>query len=104
MADKISKGTDIVFATLESVRKVVAERQHIRLVWPEEGEFVKGGFKFNAEHHDFQPLILDTMTANMLCKVHEAVKPEPQAKVTEWIQRSRGHFAKIVQIGWGGVK
>lgn len=94
------------FATIDVVRDVRERKQMAHLVWPEEGEFLpSGNFKFNEEHSDYEPLMLDMQTANVLMTCYAALtKPDTVAKVVDWIAKSRGHFAKIVEIGWGAVR
>jgi len=47
-------------------------------------------------------LVVDMQTANVICLVYEAIKPENQAKVDR-LMRTRSGFIKVAEISWKGV-
>ena len=87
--------------SIDALRRIVKERQHSFFVWPEEGSFdPKGKFNFNAEHKDYEPLMIDTFSASHMVRAYDAVKESNQTKMSEWIGKSRAHFAKMHQISF----
>ena len=94
------------FAEYNFIKSIRDNKTADLIVWPDEGEFDAAGiWRFNEKHEGFEPLLMDMTTANMLVLVHEAFqKEENRAKFVEWIAKGRGHFAKIMEIGWGAVR
>lgn len=90
------------YATLLRVQKARHDLTAVALVWPEEGSFNQDGkWSFNAEHKDFEPLLVDIQTANLLCTVYNALsKDETRRKFRDWIRESRGKFAHLVEKSW----
>lgn len=87
---------NVTLASFEALKKV-AEGNATFFVWGDEGRFKRTGtFEFNADHHDFQPLAIDKISAQMMLKLHEALeKSENKKKFEDWIGKCRGHFAHM---------
>lgn len=97
----------IVFASYSHIPEILAQKQMRCFVWPEEGEFKNAStWVFNDAHAgNFEPLMVDIVTASMLRGVHDAlINPANAEKMIRMIAKSRGHFAKIIQIGWGAMR
>lgn len=69
-------------------------------VWPDEGEFRGSTWHFNDAHRgEYEPLLIDKITADMMLKLHDALEKETnQAKFQEWIGKGRGHFGKLWEM------
>lgn len=68
-------------------------------VWPDEGRFKRtGSFEFNEDHQDFQPLLIDKITASMMLKLHDSLNNENQEKFKDWVSKGRGQFAFLWEI------
>jgi cytochrome c556 len=68
-------------------------------VWPDEGEFRGKTWHFNDQHRDeFEPLLIDQVTASMMKTLHDALNETNQAKFKDWVGKGRGHFAKLWEI------
>jgi len=92
-------------ARFDLLREMVEKKCSLAFVWADEGEFNEDGlWAFNEEHTEpvaFEPLLVDFNTANMLCILHDALKPENQQKFKDFINTDdRGRFGQIVEMGW----
>lgn len=94
------------YGSFDFMKEVRHNRTAELMVWPDEGRFDdKGIWQFNDKHEGFEPLLIDMQTANMLCIAHDAISSdEVRTKFVDWIAKGRGHFGRIVEIGWGCVK
>lgn len=89
---------NVVLGSWEAILKA-ASGDAQAFVWIDEGRFKRtGSFEFNAQHHDFQPLLVDKISAQMIVALHDVLKPENQAKIQTWVGKSRGHFAMIWEL------
>lgn len=87
-----------VFCTLEVIEEIHISGQAVAVVWPDEGKFEGKLWHFNEKHEGFEPLLIDRITAGAMLSVHNNLKPENQAKLKDWVQRCRGHFAKMHEL------
>ena len=76
---------DEKLANLESVLAIAAEG-FATLVWP-------GGEK----------ILMDSLTANALKAVHDALRDDLKPKFAATIERSPGHLLKVVDFAWANV-
>ena len=91
--------TKTVFASLEQLQAIVAERQARKFVWPYEGTFdAAGRFVFNDRYDGFQELLIDGFSANAMVKVYDAINPKNKAIMETWIARHRGDFAAMFEF------
>jgi hypothetical protein len=56
------------------------------------------------KHKDGKQTTVDVVTANALLTVHDALKPEHQAKFAEHLEKSKSTFHKMVDFTWKNVK
>ncbi|MEJ6846813.1 hypothetical protein V3589_11410 [Sinorhizobium fredii] len=76
-----------------------AEGNAKAFVWADEGRFKKTGtFEFNQRHAEFQPLLIDKVSASMMVKLHDALNAANQAKFEDWVGKDRGHFAALWEM------
>lgn len=68
--------------TIEQIRQNVKQNSYMELVWNEGDE----------------PIILDLFTASAMVQVHDALKPENQAKFAAAISRSQASFFKVHEM------
>jgi len=95
----------VQFASFEALQDVCKYHAATRFVWPDEGEFVNGGFVFNKDHEgEYESLIIDATTACLLVKVHEHLSEENQIKFRKRIAEGRGWFGQMVDFAWGRVE
>lgn len=91
----------IVFASYEEVEKIAKTHAAVCFVWPDEGDFKGEKWEFNPEHKgDFEPLLIDATTANVLVKVIAAVKPETAEILKGKISEGRGSFGWFIEKAW----
>lgn len=92
----------VLYASLDTLREIVASHNAKAFVWPDEGVFVDGRWEFNAGHLGrFEPLLIDPTTALLLVKVHEALTEDGnKTKFARWIAHDRGSFATMLQFCW----
>ncbi|MDW9491722.1 hypothetical protein [Sinorhizobium meliloti] len=89
----------VAFCDLDLIRSIHAgEIGATAVVWPDEGKFEGKLWHFNEKHEGFEPLLIDRITAGAMISVHDNLKPENQAKLKDWVQRCRGHFAKMYEL------
>jgi hypothetical protein len=98
----IAKGgtwKNVTLASFEALQKV-AEGNATSFVWGDEGRFKStGSFEFNGDHKDFQPLLIDKVSAQMMLTLHGALeKPENKAKFETWVGKCRGHFGYLFEL------
>lgn len=86
---------NVAFCTMDVIEEIHLSAQAVAVVWPDEGQFVGKKWHFNGKHHDFQPLVIDRITAGAMLSVHNAVNGDNKAKFADWVQRGRGHFAHM---------
>ena len=89
-----------VIASYANVKAIVDDGQYYAFVWPNEGEIVNGVFVFNDRHHadGYEPLLVDRWTASTVVAAHAKVNPDTAARIEQIVTRSRGHFARLVDI------
>lgn len=96
------------FASYEQVKAIVDNKMAMCFVWPDEGQFDGDKFVFNKEHCEplqYEPLLVDMVTANLIVACHDAFRNEDnQKKFREWIASHRGRFAALVNLGWKVAK
>ena len=90
---------DCRFASIDVIRDC-ANGRFSNLVWPDEGFFLgTGSFQFNDEHQgEFEPLLMDKITADMFLAVYGALDDERRAKFVDWIAKDRGHFGAVFEM------
>ncbi len=74
------------------------------VVWPDEGEFRNGVWRFNKAHFGFEPLIIDLMTSTVMCATHDALSESRQAKYRDWVEEDRGSFGAAFEWSWKVAK
>ena len=91
--------TNVTLASFDALQKV-AEGNATSFVWADEGRFKStGSFEFNEAHNDFQPLLIDRVSAQMMLKIFSALeKPENQTKFKDWISKHRGTFGALWEL------
>lgn len=94
------KGWPVVFASFGEVLAIKEKAGLKCFVWPDEGEFVNGKFVFNHQHQDFEPLMIDVQTANLLVKTYKVIAPHNQARMRRLTAKCRGNFGMIVDVCW----
>lgn len=64
-------------------------------------------WKFNEEHTkagamgiDFEPLLIDAMTQNIISKVLEKVKPETKERIIRQAVQNRAYYAIMIETVW----
>lgn len=99
MKTKIKRNwSGCVLASFEGLQKAAAG-QHRKFVWPDEGEFKGDTWIFNDEHAgEYEPLLIDMITAKMMLKLHSALNPDNQAKFKTYVAKDRGYFGHIHQL------
>lgn len=120
---QLSDGTTLwegaIFPDINHLRLIVQDHQAASFVWPDEGEFtlVEEGvpplWRFNEQHLkgglpsrastrpnecDFEPLLVDVMTASVLLKVYEHLNTSNRMRFEASIRAGRGHFGKLVDF------
>ena len=94
------KDWPVVFGSIDALKEIMAVGP-LRFVWPEECEEAKsGGWMFNIDHDDFQPLLVDAYTASMLVQIHDKLSPERQGRFADQLEKSRGYFGYWIESGW----
>ncbi|MDX0267664.1 hypothetical protein GOC13_07455 [Sinorhizobium meliloti] len=89
----------VVFCTLAVIEEIHMSGQAVAVVWPDEGRFQGKLWHFNEKHEGFEPLLIDRITAGAMLSVHNALeKKENKDKFADWVQRCRGHFAKMHEL------
>lgn len=89
----------VVFCTLDVIRAIhQGDIAATAVVWPDEGRFEGKLWHFNEKHEGFEPLLIDRISAGAMIAVHNGLKAENQAKMKDWVQRCRGHFAKMYEL------
>ena len=90
------------FPSVDRLRAMVEMKFSLAFVWKDEGEFNEDGkFVFNEENANFEQLLVDFNTANMLVLIHDALNPENQRKFEDFIHTDdRGRFGQLVEMGW----
>lgn len=88
----------VVFCTLAVIEEIHLNGQAVAVVWPDEGRFDGKLWHFNEKHDGFEPLLIDRITAGCMLSVHNAVNDANKAKFADWVQRCRGHFAKMHEL------
>jgi hypothetical protein len=99
--DKPRAGTVYTKCTLASWEALVeaSEGNAKAFVWPGEGEFTRtGSFAFNAHHRDFQPLLIDRVSASMMRALHDALNEANQARLKTFVAADRGHFGYVWEM------
>lgn len=94
----------ICFAGIDKLREIKDTRTAQCFVWPDEGEFLAGGWEFNDQHQDFDPLWVDPTTASAMLAVRAALREDQHPKFDERLARDRGSFAVLVEFTWKHVK
>lgn len=68
-------------------------------IWPDEGAFTKAGnFRFNADHSDFEPLLIDKLSASMMLTLYRALNETNQKIFRQWVTAGRGEFAALFEM------
>lgn len=97
----IAKGgtwRDCTLASMDALRQA-ANGNARAFVWPDEGRFKRtGSFEFNGAHAEFQPLLIDKISADMMLALHDALNEANQAKFTDWIGKGRGYFGALWEM------
>jgi len=88
----------VQLCTLDVIEEIHRGGQAVAVVWPDEGRFEGKLWHFNEKHEGFEPLLIDRISAGAMLSVFKALKPENQAKFKDWVQRGRGHFAKMYEL------
>jgi hypothetical protein len=103
--DAVAPGA-VRFGSLAQLQEIVAKKQGVAFVWPDEGTFdgPGGEWAFNADHEgEFEPLWIDPTTAGMLIAVYDALNDENKAKFAALAAEGRGSFAFLVESAWERV-
>lgn len=98
---------DTELASLDGIRQIMKDRQHKWFVWPDEGAFIEDVFIFNDKHSgeiEYEPLCIDTMTANVILAVHGAVNSKNRERLKEMLVKDRGTFAHLLEYCWGKIE
>ena len=53
---------------------------------------------------EFEPLIVDPLTARAMVTLHNALNSKNQATFEEWVGEHRGKFAALVEMSWEKVR
>lgn len=115
---------DIALCTIETLRKIVAEKTALLLVWAEEGEFLPNGdWKFNEAHlprtlgHTYEPLLMDLQSASLLVQMRDRLGDKPFKSDTHphagkytmgesfdvRVAESRIWVGKFLDFAWGNA-
>jgi hypothetical protein len=95
--------SSVVLASYEGLKNVCTSG-YAAFVWPDEGDFTDSKWRFNEAHEgQFEPLLIDKVTANAMVTVHDALNAANQAKFEDWVGRHRGNFANLVEMTWERV-
>lgn len=87
---------DMIVASMAALRGIAYEGVWRAFVWPhdEEAELLSG---------EFDPLIVDMLTARAMVAVYDALSPENQAKFAAQVADNRGYFGQLVDFCWSRV-
>jgi hypothetical protein len=86
-------------ANLCSVHEIEGKSdKELSLVWPNEGCMTDRGFKFNQKHVQCKPLLVDSITQNLLKNGLILLEPKVRARTLELIQSSRESFYQLIKI------
>lgn len=88
----------VKLCSLKVIEEVHLNGQAVAVAWPDEGRFEGKNWHFNTEHEGFEPLLIDRISAGAMMAVFNALKPENKDKFKDWVQRDRGHFAKMYEL------
>lgn len=80
----------VVKASYESLKNIVDRRSYKYFTWDNDST-------------DYEPLLVDLLTAHMMTYIHDNLNPKNQPKFKEWIGKSRIHFVRLVDFGWNSV-
>ena len=94
-----------VLASYEQVKSIFNERSAKTFVWPDEERITETKYETTVGKKSItvEPLWIDITTAHMLIIVHDALRPDLQIRMEEWIAKSRAHFGKMIEFGWNHV-
>lgn len=87
-----------------SMEHLLSDEGLAAYVWPHEGEWDGGCFIFHNDYVDFEPLLVDAMTRNLLKQVYEKLREDLRPKFKEKLERNRGMFVKMVDACWQFAK
>lgn len=91
--------------TIFDFEQLIANPDGMKTVaWPNEGVLENGVFRFNGEHQDFQPLLLDIQTLNLVQTIFKELTIETQAFFAKESNGSRIAFLKFVDRCWKCIK
>jgi hypothetical protein len=96
----------VVLADFNALQHMVENHAGQAFVWPDEGSFVDGIWRFNDAHAgQYEPLWIDPTTASLMVKVHAAlIRPENKVKFERWVSKGRGQFGYMVEFCWKRAK
>lgn len=83
--------------TIDAFREMPVFRS---LVWMDEGVFKGGKWHFNADHADYEPILIDRNTASLMVQAYDAASPESR-KLLDKLIASRGTFCHLAETLWG---
>lgn len=89
---------DCTLASFEKLQ-LAADGDAQVFTWPDEGQFNRNdNWDFNDAHKDFEPLLIDKISARMMLRLHMSLNETNQRKFEEWIGKGRGHFAFMWEL------
>lgn len=83
---------EIVKGSVDALRQILATKSYKYFVWASD------------DRPEYEPLLVDLQTANVMMKVYDSINEKNQTTFREQAADNRGYFGRLVDFCWSCVE